>query len=235
MRKNVVGPIQDDEALLLFSLIRCMRLRTVVEVGGASGYSARNFCRAVGPLGRVITLDLYPVPQVAANHVVVVGDATLVGRNELQIGHVDLIFFDCHVYDVQMTLLKNLIANRLVDDDTVIALHDTNTHPPQSSARVVSSKKRIEKCRGNHKYSTSDGFVHQETERRMVNDLKRAGYDAFCLHSKHDRHDENMPFRHGLTIMKKFKRLEVRRPFVRHGLSVLKRVRRRIVSRTTGQ
>jgi len=44
----------------------------------------------------------------------------------------------------------------------------------------------------------------------MVNDLKKAGYEALCLHSKADRHDKTMPYRHGLTIMKKFNRLEVR-------------------------
>lgn len=209
----VSGPIQDDEALLLFALIRCMRLRTVVEIGGLSGYSARNFCEAVGPLGQVVTLDLHPVPQVAPNHRVVVGDASRVGRDDLQIEHVDLVFFDCHNYDVQMKLLHNLVSDRLVDDDTVIALHDTNTHPRQTvdwKAYVKYRLKNMIEPQGYDLYLTADGWVHQDVERRMVNDLKAAGYDALCVHSKSERHDETMPFRHGLTIMKRFSRLEVR-------------------------
>jgi predicted O-methyltransferase YrrM len=47
--QNVSGPIQDDEALLLFALIRVMCMRRVLEVGGLFGYSATNFIQAVGP------------------------------------------------------------------------------------------------------------------------------------------------------------------------------------------
>jgi len=141
-----------------------MRLRTVVEIGGLSGYSARNFCAAVGPLGRVITLDLHPVPQVAPNHVIIVGDATQVGRKQLQVERVDLVFCDCHVYDVQMNLINNFLADCLIDDDTVIALHDTNTHPRQSVDWKAYGKywlKSRVKSPGHDLYLTSDGWVHQ--------------------------------------------------------------------------
>ena len=40
------GAIQDDEALLLFAMIRVMHLRRVLEIGGLDGYSARNFLAA---------------------------------------------------------------------------------------------------------------------------------------------------------------------------------------------
>jgi hypothetical protein len=210
--QNVGGPIQDDEALALFGLIRCMRLRTVVEIGGLSGYSARNFCEAVGPQGRVITLDVNPVPKVAPNHVVIVGDAMQVRRHELQVEHVDLVFCDCHDYAVQMTFLDNLIADHLIDDDSVIALHDTNTIPRSWWGWKEYCKYHLKTMvRGPQgRYLTSGGWVHQEVERRMVNELKKAGYDAICLHSKSDRHDKSMPYRFGLTIMKKFRPLEIR-------------------------
>jgi predicted O-methyltransferase YrrM len=56
--QKVGGPIQDDEALLLFSMIRVMRLKRVIEFGGLGGYSARNFLEAVGRDGIVYTVDL---------------------------------------------------------------------------------------------------------------------------------------------------------------------------------
>ncbi len=59
----VSGPIQDDEALFLFALIRVMLVRRVLEIGGLSGYSATNFTKAVGPLGVVYTIDIRPVPE----------------------------------------------------------------------------------------------------------------------------------------------------------------------------
>lgn len=35
--QRVGGPIQDDEALVLFALIRAMRLKRILEVGGLGG------------------------------------------------------------------------------------------------------------------------------------------------------------------------------------------------------
>lgn len=35
--QQVGGPVQDDEALLLYAMVRCMRVRRVLEIGGLSG------------------------------------------------------------------------------------------------------------------------------------------------------------------------------------------------------
>ena len=43
----VVGPIQDDEALFLYSLIRVKRIKCVLEIGGLNGYSSINFIKAM--------------------------------------------------------------------------------------------------------------------------------------------------------------------------------------------
>jgi predicted O-methyltransferase YrrM len=61
----VLGPIQDDEALILFSIVHAMRLRYIVELGSQSGYSAQNFLKAVGPQGHVIGIDIAPTPKLA--------------------------------------------------------------------------------------------------------------------------------------------------------------------------
>jgi predicted O-methyltransferase YrrM len=61
--QEVLGPVQDDEALFLYALIRVTKIRRVLEIGGLGGYSARNFCVAVGNHGIVYTVDLNPVPR----------------------------------------------------------------------------------------------------------------------------------------------------------------------------
>jgi hypothetical protein len=188
----VLGPIQDDEALLLFALIRVMRLRTILEIGGLNGYSAVNFLKAVGPEGLVFTCDINPVPQRAANHQVLLKDARLLTERDLGGVALDLVFFDCHDYAVQMEMYLALRRGGSITDRTVLALHDTNLHPRQ----YVSSAYPVE--------GEDAGFVHQPAERKMVNDFKRLGYDALCCHTRMDRHDETLPFRHGLTILKKF-------------------------------
>ena len=196
----VMGPIQDDEALLLYSLVRCMLMRTVLEIGGLGGYSANNFCKAVGPLGRVYSIDINPMPVVAPNHRVVVKDARHLSRADLPDmpeGPVDLIFFDCHDYDVQMTLFERLVADGLIGDNTTIALHDTNVHPTQTAPWV---------------YPAPDppGWVHCPAERRMVNELRtRHGYEALNVHTQPTRHSPALPYRHGLSILTKPRALSV--------------------------
>jgi hypothetical protein len=188
----VGGPIQDDEGLFLFALIRCMRLRRVLEIGGLGGYSARNFLAAVGPLGVVYTVDINPVPRLADNHITIQRDCRTIDPKDLGSGPIDFVFFDCHAYEPQMTLLKNLQEGGVVHDRTVLGLHDTNTHPQKFAWWA---------------FPTADGWVHQVAERKMVNDLRNDGYEALMLHPDPGRHDESLPFRHGLTILSRNKYL----------------------------
>ena len=46
------GPMQADEMLLLFSVVRTSSVRRILEIGGLSGFSAFNFLEALrsGPM-----------------------------------------------------------------------------------------------------------------------------------------------------------------------------------------
>lgn len=200
--QNVGGPIQDDEALALYALVRTMRLKRVLELGGLSGYSARNFLAALSwdTDTAVYTVDLEPVERQADNHFTIRKDAALIEPRDVHDKPLDLVFFDCHVYDAQMEMFLRLRRHGLVTDDTVIALHDTGLHPRRSAPWSYP----LADTDGQH------GWVHQDVERRMVNALRRDfGYDAICLHTDVRRNDERLPFRHGLTVMKKFSELKV--------------------------
>ena len=74
---QVWGPIQDDEALLLLSLVRAMGLRRILEVGGLRGESALNFLRAAQclPDARVYTLDRRIVHSRGERHTLLQKDA----------------------------------------------------------------------------------------------------------------------------------------------------------------
>ena len=54
------GPVQRDEALLLHSMIRVIRPRTVLEIGFLRGHSAFNFLRALDPEARLYSDFLRP-------------------------------------------------------------------------------------------------------------------------------------------------------------------------------
>ena len=84
--QNVLGPIQDDEALLLYSVVRGMRMRAVLEVGGLSGFSALNFVRALSSKsgGFVMTIDIDKVRKVADNHYTIAKPAGKVIAHDLR-------------------------------------------------------------------------------------------------------------------------------------------------------
>lgn len=191
--QSVLGPIQDDEALLLFALIRVLRLRNIIELGFGDGYSASNFLRAIDSNGHVVSVDVNPFNKLADNHTALINSAADVIATDIPFKHADLVFFDCHNYDAQMIFYDKMLSCNVITDDTLIALHDTGLHPFQ-----------IIPC-----YEIEEGWVHQPVERRMVNTFKDRGWDAICLNTKKSVHNDALPFRHGITVMQKFKRLVV--------------------------
>lgn len=198
-RQFVCGPIQDDEALFLYSIIKGMRIKRVLEIGGLSGYSAKNFLQAVGVDGTVYTCDINPVPILSDNHIFLHKNALDITLEDISFEPLEMIFFDCHDYHCQMSIYRKFLELGIINDDTVIALHDTNTHPQELYSLGFSVW-----C-----YPTEQGWVHQSAERMMVNDLVKEGWHPFCLHTKLSKHSEEFPFRHGMTVMTKFKELMV--------------------------
>lgn len=193
--QNVYGPIQDDEALFLFALVRTMRIDRILELGGLRGYSARNFLEAMGPNGKLYTVDMIDIPSLSDNHVTIKKNCADVVSGDVDNIPLELIFFDCHAHNAQMLMFSKLRDAGIITDRTVIALHDTNLHPTPASTH--------------HAYAVEGGYVHQAAERRMVNDLHAMGYDAFCAHTTMNKHGSKFPARHGITIMQKFTRLVV--------------------------
>lgn len=191
--QEVIGPIQDDEALALFALIRCMRLDRVLEIGGLGGYSARNFLAAVGPAGAVYSVDIHRVPQVAPNHRCITKDARDLTTGDVDGLPLDLVFFDCHDM-VQMQVFAAMREQGMITDRTVLALHDTNLHPHNiTGCARIEGRARIE-----------GGWEHQPVEREMTRQFRAShGYDVFSYHTTASRHDATLPYRHGLTICQK--------------------------------
>lgn len=181
--QKVWGPIQDDEALMLYSIIRGNRMSRILEVGGLSGYSARNFIEALDytPDGVVYTVDIHPVPVMGINHKTIIKDAGELMADDIENKPLDMIFFDCHS-EVQWNIFTKFSEQKLITDETVIALHDTNLHwHPDSDV----------------------GVVHQSVERNMVIWLKNLGYNVFSIRTSRDKHSDAFPYRHGLTVCQK--------------------------------
>lgn len=184
----VAGPVQDDEALLLFAVIRTSRLRRVLELGGFTGYSAHNFLKAMSVFGddrRVYTVDVNPVPLQGDGHVFIHKNARDVAADDVGNEPLDMVFFDCHDLTASTDLFSRLEAEALLTSRTLIVLHDTNLHY------------HVER----------KGVAHQPVERQLVMWLKHKGYDSVSFHTSSRDHGASLPYRHGVTIMQRFAEL----------------------------
>jgi hypothetical protein len=77
----------------------------------------------------------------------------------------------------------------IIDDDTVLVLHDTNLHYQKTTS---------------HSFYNGVGWIHQPDERDLSNHFFDIGYQVIDLGTKPKDHNESFPYRHGLTICKKF-------------------------------
>jgi hypothetical protein len=181
----VCGPVQDDEALLLFAVCRVACLRRIAEFGGQSDYSARNFLAAVRgmPDAIVHTVDPEPVPYLAPNHRLIRKWARDVRPEDFDHRPLDLVFFDCHDFPQQLAAFHTLADGGIITRATTLALHDTGTHPAQFAP---------------WSYPGIGGFIHQPAERALVNALQDLGWESVSFHAP----DPVPPlrYRHGLTF-----------------------------------
>lgn len=199
----VLGQIQDDEALFLYSVIRGKRIKTVLEIGSFEGYSARNFLAAVGEQGNVYSVDIIKLEPLASNHYFIHKNAKDLAAHDLHHNTMELVFFDCHDYDIAIQVFDKLCDDRIIDENTLIALHDTNYHH-SSSSPCANWGKKLKDAQGN-----IVAYGHAMDEKRMANTLVDRGYQAFSLHTTADKHDASFPQRHGLTILSRWRKIPV--------------------------
>lgn len=181
----IFGPIQDDEALLLFAVCRVTSARRIAEFGGQNGYSARNFLAAVaGVPGTIVyTVDSEPVPTLSPAHKVIHRLAKDVTPEDFDQRPLDLMFFDCHDYSQQMEAFHTLSRAGIVVRSTVIAVHDTGPHP----RKLVPWAFRGE-----------GGWIHRPEERALVSSLQDLRYECLSFHAPQPA--APLQFRHGLTL-----------------------------------
>lgn len=183
--QNVNGPIQDDEAVFLFGLIRSCAVNRILEIGGLDGYSARNFC-AAAPQGMVYTCDVKCVPTVADHHKVITLDVDDLMPEHVDNQPLDLIFMDCHSWNM-FRILSSL--EKLINRETIFAVHDTNNYYRSLETGIPLDAPWVHKA--------------DVPERTFVNHMRGLGYEAFSIRTTAERHSDYFRIRRGLTILQK--------------------------------
>ena len=219
----IAGPLQDDEALLLFALARVNGVSRVLEVGGLGGFSARNFLEAVACTSSpaVYSIDIHPVARVGPWHHPLQKSAADLTATDLEMQAVDLILLDCHHYPATIALLRRVLAEGLLAPEGIIALHDTGLHPPPSNCLApphecnrTRKHAALVELNDDHlpkRWRWKRGWMHQPVERLVVQWLAKfdcnAEWQTLVAHD--DRHRGSSSFRHGLTIMQRRVNLHV--------------------------
>ncbi len=191
--------VQPDEALLLYSMVKVMSPKTIVEFGFLNGYSARNFLKAMPADCKLYSFDPKPLPGTVAQFLHDTRFKFLQKKGEdffhsdIDNALIDMAFIDAsHEFESNVKIFSRI--KKYLSDNCVVAVHDTglfNKDFMDGEWNIPGSF-----------YVGENGFAHQPQERLFVNYLKRKNpkFGQIHFHSMNVR-------RKGLTILQRYKKL----------------------------
>lgn len=203
--EDAIGPLQRDEALLMYAIVKVLRPKVILEFGFYLGHSSYNFLRAAGSDTHVFSFDVTEVSRLTAtryfshyqNFRYLHKSQVDFDVTDVEGMRVDMLFIDAsHSLSHNIETFDRVLP--VLDKDAVVVIHDTGTWAKRH-------------CRPVHKtfaasrttqWLNGEEFVHQPEERDFVNYIGETypEFQQIHLHSLNT-------LRHGLTIMQKSKML----------------------------
>lgn len=190
------GPIQRDEALLLYALVKTVDPKTIVEFGFFKGHSAINFLKAISSDARLYSYDISDASIQQASRIrdkrfqFIFKSQAEFEPSDIDNRLVDLAFFDAsHNFNLNLATFEKL---RLVlNEGALIVVHDTGAWHGNLKGFKTPEGYFI----GG---STSAGYIHRPDERMFVNYIREtfSDFDQIHLHSI-------SKIRHGLTVLQR--------------------------------
>ena len=192
----VIGPIQRDEALFLYALVKMVDPKTIVEFGFYEGDSSTNFLKAMSSDGRLYSYDISNASMTFARKIrdprfrFILKSLTEFAPSDIDNRPIDLVFFDAsHEFDLNVTTFEKVKGS--LNERGLVVVHDTGAHYVDSN--------RCQTPMGYFLRGRLDaGYIHQPNERKFVNYIRESdqNYEQVHLHC-------TTKFRHGLTILQK--------------------------------
>jgi predicted O-methyltransferase YrrM len=207
-----LGPLQRDEALFLFGLLRVTRPRLVVEFGFFHGHSAFNFLRALDPGARLVSFDIKPESKARAeSEFACFRNFRYIEKSQAEFDPADLdgemadfVFIDAS-HDLalnQQTFTRLIPALAPV---AIVAVHDTGIWH-----RKHFLQKHVDYSAGkDERWLTPEWYQHQIDEREFVNWI----FDQHPEFSQMHFHT-TATMRHGLTLLQRRGKLPTSSPAV---------------------
>lgn len=204
--ENAIGPLQVDEALALFGIVRSLCPKTVVEFGFFHGHSAFNFLQALGPDARLVSFDIdEESAQRAFTEFKFDGRFTFLHKSQTEFSpadldgdQADLVFFDA-AHELELNQITFGKIKACLAPSALIIVHDTglwhkNHFQPIHHEFVQTMSGR---------WLDESRYAHQPGERRFIDWIQEnhPGFQAIHFHSLRT-------LRHGFTILQCHPRLE---------------------------
>ena len=188
----VFGPVQDDEALLLFGAIKTIRPKVIVEFGANNGFGSLNFLKAIDEDSKLYSYDINPFNKDSlANE-----DKRFIfyrkshsDFDQMDVGNqtIDFVFVDYAHTDTMKTGFKKIINQ--ISFNGIIAIHNTGLHVSEQANCVCD-------------YENYCGGAHQKDARAFINWIIENYTEWHVL----EMHSFKI-FRHGLTFLQKIYQL----------------------------
>ena len=174
-----LGPIQNEDVLLLQAVIKMTCPINLVELGYLNGYSTSKLLEVMLPEAKLTSYD----NTVRVSNVT---DERFTFKNQSQTEvnetDIDFIFFDAsHDLKINIETWKNL----KLTDNAIIAIHDTGLW-----------NKMVMDTGG---YWLDEGYAHRPDETLFVNWLKE-NYQEYQVINFHTTKQT----RHGITLLQKY-------------------------------
>ena len=194
----VFGPIQDDEALFLFGIVKAIRPKIVVEFGFSYGFSSMNFLKALDndEKTRLFSYDIKNLNTKAFAHTDKRFKFYLKSQAEFNTSDIlnmpiDIVYFDNgHHFDVNVEAFQRVMNQ--ISPTGLIIVHDTGLHLNETK-----------QCSCD--FEGYCGGAHQIDERIFINWI----YDNYPEWQIIQFHSLNI-YRHGFTILQKKYKLGVK-------------------------
>lgn len=198
---DAIGPLQRDEALALFGIIRTLRPKVVVEFGFFHGHSAFNFLRAMDDGARLFSYDIDAdsIKRAATEFkfdkrfTFIAKSQTEFDPTDIENRKIDFVFFDA-AHELELnTETFGKIAGHL-SPEAMIAVHDTGLWHRKDFAAI--HKEFAGKMPG--VWESEVLYAHQPGERDFIDWIVSSHPEFTALHFH-----TTETLRHGFTLLQR--------------------------------
>lgn len=204
---EAIGPLQRDEAVALFGVVRTLRPRVVVEFGFFHGHSAFNFLQALSEDALLFSYDVDEDSRRRAESefafdrrfAFLAKSQTDFAAEDVGGREVDFVFFDAaHELELNTETFSRILPS--LSPAAMIAVHDTGLWNREYFAPIHEQFTREHSGAWHHE----DLYAHQPGERAFIDWITETYPEFVAIHLHSTR-----TLRHGFSLLQRRRKLSV--------------------------